>query len=106
MLLANCVVAEHLHKHCKDKAILRLHDNVAPERRENMLNYFEKNGLQVDMSDNIKLATSLSKLKDLPNGEDITHAVNRLFLANIKQAQYVCVENQDPEELFHYALNF
>lgn len=36
MLLANCLVAEHLFKTCKDKTILRAHNEIAPQRQQNM----------------------------------------------------------------------
>jgi exoribonuclease R len=49
MLLANVLIAEHLYKTCKDKTILRAHDAIKENRRENMVNYFDKIGLKINM---------------------------------------------------------
>lgn len=51
MLLANILVAERLFKFCKDKALLRAHDDISEEKKEKLMAFFEKVGIQdVDLT--------------------------------------------------------
>lgn len=34
MLLANVLIAEHLHHYCHDKAIVRIHDDIKVDKKQ------------------------------------------------------------------------
>ena len=63
MLLANILVAEHLFKTCKDKTILRAHDEITGSRQEQMINYFNKVGIDINMSSPAATSQSIERLK-------------------------------------------
>jgi exoribonuclease R len=46
MLLANILVAEHLHSYCNDKTLLRVHPDLDTEKKEKLLEFFEKAGMK------------------------------------------------------------
>jgi len=46
MLLANVLVAEYLFKYCKDKTLLRVHEDIASDKKEKLKEFFEKVGLK------------------------------------------------------------
>jgi len=51
MLLANILVAEYLFKYCKDKTLLRAHNDISAEKKEKLYTFFERIGLQdIDLS--------------------------------------------------------
>lgn len=86
MLLANVVVAEHLLKTCRDKTILRAHDPIKDRKREAMINYFNKIGLEINMQSPITIRDSIEAIKEQPDSTDKLHVVNRKFLTNLTQA--------------------
>lgn len=57
MLLANILIAEHLYRYCWDKALLRVHPDLKPEKKEKILSYC--NSLDLDI--NLTNAKSLNK---------------------------------------------
>lgn len=83
MLLANILIAEHLYKHCQDKALLRTHDDIKDGRKEYLNSFFRKVGIDIDLSDNLSLRRSIEALKSQQNSEDKLHVVNRQFLKNL-----------------------
>jgi len=106
MLMANILVAEHLYDKCQDKALLRAHADVKDQRKTQLQNFFLKLGFDINMTDNLSLSNSIQALGRQKDSVDKLHVVNRKFLTNLQQARYVCVENKDPADFFHYGLNF
>ena len=106
MLLANILVAEFLFSTCQDKTLLRAHNEIKDQKKEKLASFFQKCGLNVDISTALSLSKSLEQLKLEKDSEDKLHVVNRQFLTHLTQAKYVCVESHDAEELSHYGLNF
>jgi exoribonuclease R len=52
MLLANILIAEHLHQYCMDKTLLRVHPDVNDEKKVKLKEFFDKVGLSwIDMTD-------------------------------------------------------
>jgi len=63
MLLSNVLVAEHLYKYCQDKTILRAHKDINQNKKNEMINFFEKVGLgHVDVTDALSLSQSLAAI--------------------------------------------
>ena len=57
MLLSNILVAEHLYKYCQDKTILRAHKDIEQNKKNALINFFQKIGLEnVDVSDSLGLS--------------------------------------------------
>ena len=46
MLLANILIAEHLHKYCLDKTLLRAHPDLEDEKKTKLTEFFEKAGMK------------------------------------------------------------
>ena len=65
MLLANILVAEHLHKYCNDKTLLRVHPDLDKEKKEILQEYYEKVGMKgiIDLTNSKSLSISLETLK-------------------------------------------
>jgi DIS3-like exonuclease 2 len=106
MLMANVLIGRHLLKYCEDKTILRAHDEIKDQRRDQMLSFFQKVDLDINMTDALSVSQSIKKIASEPNSEDKLNVINRKFLTSLKQARYVCVENLDPEDFDHFGLNF
>lgn len=45
MLLANILVAEYIYEFCKDKTLLRCHNDISLEKKEKLYAFFEKIGI-------------------------------------------------------------
>ena len=64
MLLANILTAEFIHKYCKDKTLLRAHEDIKPERKSNLRNFLGKIGLDnVDLTNALTLSRSIQDLE-------------------------------------------
>lgn len=65
MLLANILVAEHLHKYCNDKTLLRVHPDLDTEKKEKLLEFFEKAGMKgvLDLTNSKSVSQSLEALR-------------------------------------------
>lgn len=59
MLLANVLVAEFIAERCKDKALLRVHNDIKDGSKEQLGSFFKKLGLNVDVGDALGLSRSL-----------------------------------------------
>jgi exoribonuclease R len=46
MLLANILVAEHLYRYCDSKTLLRVHPDLDKEKKEKLLEFFERAGMK------------------------------------------------------------
>ena len=52
MLLANVLIAEYLLKYCKDKTVLRAHNDISDEKKAKLDAFFESIGLKgIDLTD-------------------------------------------------------
>jgi exoribonuclease R len=60
MLLANILVAEFIAVTCKDKALLRVHNDLKDGAKEQLGSFFKKLGLNIDVSDALSLSKSLT----------------------------------------------
>ena len=41
MLLANILVAKHLYNYCKDKTLLRVHNDIEDDKKEKLSTFFK-----------------------------------------------------------------
>ena len=106
MLLANVLVAKYLFKYCKDKTVLRAHNDIAADKKERLQEFFGKVGVQgIDLTNAQTLSKSMEQLKESESTETM-NVLNRKFLTCLTQAKYLTVEERDPEEYLHYGLNF
>ena len=106
MLLANILVAEYLFKYCKDKTLLRAHNDIEDDKKEKLDAFFQKTGLlDIDLTDAKTLSKSIEKLKQTSTPETL-NVLNRKFLTCLTQAKYVTVEDKEPVAYQHYGLNF
>ena len=65
MLLANILVAEFLYNEIKDKALLRAHPDVDSKKKEALLDFFEKVGLnEIDLTNSKSLSMSMEALRE------------------------------------------
>ena len=106
MLLANILVAEYLFKFCKDKTLVRCHNDISDEKKLKLSEFLEKVGLRgIDLTDASSLSHSLEKKKET-EAEDKLEVLNRKFLTCLTQAKYVTIDQREPKEYQHYGLNF
>ena len=98
-------MARFIVKHCKDKAVLRNHVGLNPERLDEVKAYFEKLDIPISIESSYDIQTSFTKLKE--SGEDVkVYAAMRKILTSMKEANYICVEDKTPDTLKHFSLNF
>lgn len=45
MLLANILIAKHLFKYCKDKTLLRIHEDIDEDKKVKLNSFFKLLGL-------------------------------------------------------------
>jgi len=68
MLLANIQVAEFLFKYCKDKTLLRAHNDIAEDKKEKLYAFMDKIGLKgIDLTSAKTFSKSLEALKLIGN---------------------------------------
>ena len=80
MLMANILIAEYLFKFCKDKALVRCHNDITDEKKGKLSEFFTKVGLQgVDLTDAASLSHSLEALRATQQ-PDRLEVMNRKFL--------------------------
>ena len=80
MLLANILIAEYLFKYCKDKTLLRAHNDIAADKKEKLYEFMNKIGLKgIDLSTAKTFSHSLEALKATGNQDDL-NVLNRKFL--------------------------
>ena len=64
MLLANILVAQYLYKYCKDKTLLRVHNDIQAEKKEKLLIFLQKIGItNIDLTNAKTLSQSLENMK-------------------------------------------
>ena len=107
MLLANILVAEHLHKYCNDKTLLRVHPDLDKEKKEQLQEYYDKVGMKgiIDLTNSKTLSISLETLKAEGDSSRYNVAM-RKFLTCLQCAKYMCINDSPPEQYQHYGLNF
>ena len=106
MLLANILIAEYLFKYCKDKTVLRAHNDIDEDRKMKLYAFFKKVNLgNIDLSNAKTLSRSVERLKQ-SNNQEMLNVLNRKFLTCLTQAKYVTVGDRDPHDYQHYGLNF
>jgi exoribonuclease R len=60
MLLANVLVAKYIFKFCKDKAILRVHNDIVQEKKDKLIEFLDKVGIAgVDLTNAKSLSQSM-----------------------------------------------
>jgi exoribonuclease R len=63
MLMANVLVAKHIHKYCHDKTVLRVHDDIDGEKKEKLADFLSKVDISgVDFSNAKSLSKSMENL--------------------------------------------
>lgn len=98
MLLANILIAEHLHQYCKDKTLLRAHPDLDDEKKDKLKVFFEKVGLQsIDLTDSKTLSVSLECLRDSGDSAKFNVAM-RKFLTCLQCAKYMCINDAEARE--------
>lgn len=98
MLLANILVAEHLHKYCQDKTLLRIHPDLDLEKKTKLKAFFDKVGLgEIDLTDGKTLSISLENLRDKGDSSKFNVAM-RKFLTCLQCAKYMCINESDPNQ--------
>jgi exoribonuclease R len=91
MLLANIYVAEYLYWFCKDKTLLRAHNDISQEKKDKLYDFFDKVGLKgIDLTNATTLSHSMERMKETGSKEDLD-VLNRKFLTCLTQAKYVTV---------------
>jgi exoribonuclease R len=97
MLLANILIAEHLHKYCKDKTLLRAHPDLEAEKKEALTEFFTKAGMggEVDLTNSKTLSQSLEALLAQPDQTRFNVAM-RKFLTCLTCAKYMCINEAEP----------
>ena len=64
MLMANILVAEQLFTFCKDKALLRAHNDITEEKKERLNDFFDKVGIKgVNLESAKTLSYSIENLR-------------------------------------------
>lgn len=64
MLLANILVAERLFKYCKDKTLLRAHNDIEEDKKEKLYTFFKKIKIKnIDLTNAKTLSQSVERLK-------------------------------------------
>ena len=80
MLMANILVAEYLFKFCKDKTILRAHNDITAEKKEKLEAFFQAIDVKgIDLSNAKTLSTSIETLRETASPE-LLDVINRKFL--------------------------
>lgn len=99
MLLANILVAEHLHKYCNDKTLLRVHPDLDKDKKEQLQEYYDKVGMKgiIDLTNSKTLSISLEKLKAEGDSSRYNVAM-RKFLTCLQCAKYMCINDSPPEQ--------
>ena len=107
MLLANILIAEHLHKYCLDKTLLRAHPDLEDEKKTKLTEFFEKAGMkgEIDLTNSKTLSLTLETLRSKGDSARFNVAM-RKFLTCLQCAKYMCINESKPEEYQHYGLNF
>mmetsp|Transcript_2600 Transcript_2600/g.4020 ORF Transcript_2600/g.4020 Transcript_2600/m.4020 type:complete len:282 (+) Transcript_2600:1449-2294(+) len=106
MLMANILVAEYLLEYCKDKTLLRAHNDIDPLKKTELGEFFEKIGLEgVDLTNAKTVSHSMERIRREGTSEQLT-IFNRKFLTCLTQATYVTIEDKEPLKYQHYGLNF
>jgi DIS3-like exonuclease 2 len=106
MLMANILVGEHLFKYCRDKTLLRVHQDIVEDKKEKLSVFLNRIGIKgVDLTDAKSFSHSLERLRASEEPETL-EVLNRKFLTCLQQAKYLTVEERDPYEYQHYGLNF
>lgn len=60
MLLANLLIAEHLFTFCKEKTLLRAHNDIEPLKKEYLSKFLVNVGIEkIDLSNSKGLSVSL-----------------------------------------------
>ena len=78
--MANILVAEQLFNFCKDKALLRAHNDITEEKKVRLNEFFEKVGIQgVNLESAKTLSHSIETLRTSA-AEDVLQVLNRKFL--------------------------
>jgi exoribonuclease R len=98
MLLANILIAEHLHQYCRDKTLLRAHPDLDQDKKDKLKQFFDKVGLsEIDLTDSKTLSTTLEVLRDKGDSAKFNVAM-RKFLTCLQCAKYVCINESEPAE--------
>ena len=106
MLMANILVGEYLFKYCKDKTLLRAHNDITEDKKEKLAVFLERIGIKkFDLSCAKSLSHSMERLKSMESDETL-EVINRKFLTCLTMAKYVTVDDKDPSQYMHYGLNF
>lgn len=106
MLLANILIAEHLFKYCKEKTLLRAHPDLDNEKKTALKGFFDQTGLStIDLTNAKSFSISMEVLRESGESAKFNVAM-RKFLSCLKPAQYLCINESEPEDYLHYGLNF
>jgi len=98
MLLANILIAEHLHQYCRDKTLLRAHPDLEAEKKDKLKVFFDKVGLEsIDLTDSKSLSVSLERLRETGDSAKFNVAM-RKFLTCLQCAKYMCINMSEPHE--------
>ena len=103
MLLANILVAEHLFKYCKDKTLLRAHPDLDKDKKELLMEFFERAGLKglIDLTNSKSVSHSLEALRATGDSSKYNVAL-RKFLTCLQCAKYMCINESSPEDYQHF----
>ena len=108
--MANVLVAEYLYSRIGEKTLLRIHDEIADNRKLELATYFATLGLQIDFSDSQSLNASvqgiINSMASDEQKNDMEDVINRKVFGALKIAYYNCIGNQHVESCRHYGLNF
>lgn len=104
MLLANKKVSEFVSvkqgKETKNTFIYRTHDNPNPEKLQNLKEFIQQFGYDIDLQNPKKIAQSLNELLKAVKGNPEENMIETLTLRCMSKAEYTT------ENIGHYGLGF
>jgi exoribonuclease R len=112
MLMANILVAEFIKPFCGDKTLLRAHNDIDDEKKEELYEFFDKVDMsgKLDLTNSTTLSHSMDALRNSTDekGQKMFQVALRKFFWHLTAAKYVTInENMDqPGKYSHYGLNF
>lgn len=93
MLLANILVAEHLHRYCDDKTLLRVHPDLEQDKKDSLNVFFSKVGLtEINLTNSQTLSNSMENLRNTGDSAKFNVAL-RKFLTCLQPAKYACIND-------------
>mmetsp|Transcript_36879 Transcript_36879/g.33122 ORF Transcript_36879/g.33122 Transcript_36879/m.33122 type:complete len:189 (-) Transcript_36879:691-1257(-) len=107
MLLANKFVGKFLVEKCSDYALLRNHPKPSQKKIADLEKFLAKLGLKMNFESSLTLKESSSLLfQDDSLSKELKDLIKVKMVRLQEAAKYFIIEETEPEDWWHYALNF